>query len=150
MRASVPTLHGSTIMASVWYEPLATLAPMSVLFCCWIFCEGRPSSLCNDFVAARHLQLFGHHAQSAVGEDNVDSRDALIAVQRVEQVLGEDGAARAGDGDGQRPRCCIGWRGHLSFTSYHSNPGPFWRQYGHIAPLVLNLHLGTGNLKLCS
>src|SRR5580704_1427364 len=45
MRASVPILHGSTIIASVKYEPLATLAPMSALLWGWIFCDGRPMSL---------------------------------------------------------------------------------------------------------
>src|SRR5512146_2423274 len=42
--ASVPMLHGMTIMASVGYEPLATLAPISELFCCWIFFDFAPST----------------------------------------------------------------------------------------------------------
>src|SRR3984957_11863400 len=33
MRAKVPTLQGSTIMASAGYEPLATLAPISAFDC---------------------------------------------------------------------------------------------------------------------
>src|SRR5208283_2012935 len=83
------------------------------------FLRSSPQQLIDQLVAAGDLELFGHHAQSAVGENKVDGRDALIALQRVEQVLGKDGAACASDGDGQGSRCCIALRGHLSFTSYH-------------------------------
>ena len=49
-------------------------------------------------------ELFGHHAQSAIGEDEVDGAHAIVAIERIQQVLDEDGAAGAGDGNGQRAR----------------------------------------------
>src|SRR5580658_3036087 len=45
MRVRVPMLHGMTIMASPSYDPLATFAPMSSLFCCWILVALRANSL---------------------------------------------------------------------------------------------------------
>ena len=104
IRAKVPMLQGRTIMASVGYDPLATLAPMSALFCCWIFGDSRPSSLLTNPLRPLISQLFGHHAQAAVGEDKVDGCHPLVAIQRIQQVLGEDGAAGAGNGNGQGSR----------------------------------------------
>jgi len=45
--ARVPMLHGITIIASVRYDPLATLAPISSLFCAAIFFDFAPTSCCT-------------------------------------------------------------------------------------------------------
>ena len=90
---------------------------MSSLFCCWIL-RGRASQqLGYDFVAAGDAQLFRHHPQAAVGDDEVDGPDALVAFERVQQMLGKDRSAGAGDGDGQNAGSCVSLREHLRFVS---------------------------------
>src|SRR5664279_1542439 len=94
------------------------------------FLRSSPQQLVDQLVAAGYLKLFGHNSQAAVGENKIDRCDALVAVKRVQQVLGKDGAAGAGNGDGQGSRCCMDRRVHLSFTSYHSVVARF-AQPGH-------------------
>src|ERR1019366_6792214 len=113
------------------------------------FLRSSPQQFVDQLVAARYLKLFGHHPQAAVGENEVHGGDALVAVQRIQQVPGKDGTAGAGDGDGQGSRCCRGLRQHLSFTSYHSVVVWFGNHTdGHSTILCQDLQLGSRNLKL--
>ncbi len=74
---------------------------MSALFCCWIFCDAPAQKLAHQFVAAADIQLLGQHAQTAIGKDEVDRAYAVVAIQSVQQMLDEDRATGAGDGDRQ-------------------------------------------------
>ena len=72
------------------------------------FVRRAAQQLGDNIVAAGDAELFGHHAQAAVGEDEVDGPDPLVPFERVEQMLGKDRTAGAGDGDGQDSRSWVG------------------------------------------
>ena len=75
-------------------------------------CRIAAQQLGDQFVASADAQLFRHHPQSTVGEDHIDRTDPLVAIEYVEQVPDEEGAAGAGDGDGQIAKTRVTGSGH--------------------------------------
>src|SRR5437667_8788103 len=57
--------------------------------------------LSKQLAAAFEFKFFRDDAQSAVGGDEVDGGDPLVAVDGEQQVLEKQRSARAGGGDGQ-------------------------------------------------
>ncbi len=55
----------------------------------------------DEVVATAQTKFFGHHAQSAVGSDEVRALNASVAVDGQQQMAQEYRSAGAGGGDGQ-------------------------------------------------
>ena len=54
-----------------------------------------------EAVASAELHLFGEDTQRCLAGDEVDVGDALVCVECAKHLGGKDGAAGAGDGQGE-------------------------------------------------
>ena len=65
------------------------------------FAGSGSEQLLDKVVAAAEVEFFGHHSQGAVGRDEVDSVDALVALDDLQQLAEKNCATGASRSDGQ-------------------------------------------------